>query len=123
MEDDLLSIDLEMIDPVKKIKFPWKLFGIIRKLTKLKPDDGRMLAQMSIKLKDVLNLYQNDKNKLKNVQLYEICIFVRSRKYATETGMVLQAQVNVLLGVNYLFYKKYFLFSENFKSIKCFSSC
>ena len=97
IEEDLLKIELEVCageskEEKKKIYEMKNYFGIIKRLNKLKAEDSRNMPQMKTKLEDFLKIYQNKKDKLKNVLLYEFNILIRARKYNAKIGTELQIQ-------------------------------
>jgi hypothetical protein len=96
MEEDLLKIDLEISieskgENIKKHELK-SYFGIIKRLNKLRAEDSRNMPQMKSKLQDFLKMYQNNKDKLKKVLLYEFNVLIRARKYSTSIGTELQIQ-------------------------------
>lgn len=119
MEEDLLKLELEVFtkeikdsktEEKKRLNVVKNYFGVIKKLVKLKAEDSRNMPQIRTKLEEFLKLYQNSKNKLRNVHLYEFSILIRQRKYTTKIGAELPIQVRCCLFFYFLNFVKFCFF-------------
>ena len=85
MEEDLLKLQLE-VSIEQSIKKFTNVFGIIKKLVRLKATDKSILEEVSEKFKELLQFYKNNDFKLNNFHVYEVRVLVQNRNYLAKIG-------------------------------------